>query len=73
MRKSDVIEYFGSQVAVARALGLTKGAVHLWKKIVPYGRAVQIEAVTNQALRVDPKFYPRYANHQERHSSASLS
>ena len=57
MLKADVIKHFGSQGATARALGLTKGAISQWPRIVPRGSAYQIEVVTHGKLRVDPDVY----------------
>lgn len=53
MKTKDVIEYFGSQVAVARALKIGKSAVNQWGKTVPLLRAYQVEKITNGALKVD--------------------
>ena len=57
MLKSDVIRHFGGQGAVARALGITRGAVWQWPEIVPRGSAYQIEVITAGELRVDPDTY----------------
>jgi len=59
MLKKAAVDHFGSQSALARALGITKGAVHLWGKVIPEGRAYQIESVTKRALRVDPQLYAK--------------
>lgn len=58
MLKSDVIEHFGSEAEVARALGVTRGAVWQWKDIIPRGSAYQIQIITRGKLRVDPTVYP---------------
>ena len=44
----QVVQHFGTQVAVARELGVSKVAVHHWIKAagVPALRAVQIEKLT---------------------------
>jgi DNA-binding transcriptional regulator YdaS (Cro superfamily) len=57
MLKSAVISHFGSAAAVARALGLTRGAVWQWPEIVPRSSAYHIEVVTGGQLRVDPSVY----------------
>jgi DNA-binding transcriptional regulator YdaS (Cro superfamily) len=43
-----VVAYFGSQSAMARALGVTRASVSCWiiNGIVPPARAIQIEKVT---------------------------
>jgi DNA-binding transcriptional regulator YdaS (Cro superfamily) len=58
MYKADAVRHFGSQIAVARALGITKGAVSLWGNVVPEGSAYKLESVTGGALKVDPTLYP---------------
>lgn len=70
MLKSDVIAYFKSQQAVARALGVTKSAVSLWKQVIPEGRAYQIESLTRRALRVDPEVYAKSSSHSPRGAAA---
>jgi DNA-binding transcriptional regulator YdaS (Cro superfamily) len=58
MLKDDVIAHFGSAVAVARALKITKGAVSQWPSIVPRGSAYQVQVITGGRLQVDPSDYP---------------
>ena len=55
MKKAEVIEYFGSQSAVAKQLGISRASVSKWGETVPVLRALQIEMVTNQALIADPQ------------------
>lgn len=57
MRKADAVEHFGSQRALAAALGITEQAVSLWDDLVPEGRAYQLESITGRKLRVDPASY----------------
>jgi hypothetical protein len=59
MLKTTVIAHFGTQTAVARALGITKGAISLWGDVIPEGRAYQVQAVTGGKLRVDAALYPK--------------
>ena len=58
MRKADVIEFFGSQAAVARALGIAAPSVAGWGDEVPELRQLQIEALTGGKLRADPSILP---------------
>lgn len=53
MKKADVVNYFGNEVKVAKALGITKGAVNQWSDRIPLARAYQIEKITKGALKVD--------------------
>lgn len=57
MRKVDAVEHFGSQRALAAALGITEQAVSLWSELVPEGRAYQLESITDGELKVDPASY----------------
>lgn len=57
MYKEDLIEYYGSQANIARALGITRQAVNLWDTIVPEGIAYKVESLTEQELKVDPRLY----------------
>lgn len=55
MRKSDLIDHFGTQAAAARALGRTKGAVGQWPEVLTARLQFEIEARTNGLLKVDPE------------------
>jgi len=52
MTKQDAVHHFGSQAALARALGIKKSAVSEWKDI-PLDRQCQIEIVSGGALIAD--------------------
>lgn len=58
MRTSDVIEHFGSQAAVARALKIKPPSVAGWGDVVPPFRQLQIEALTGGRLRADDSILP---------------
>lgn len=64
MKKSDVLQFFGSASAAAEALGITVSAVCQWGEIIPRGAAYTAQVVTNGGLRVDPAVYPpkKYKN-----------
>lgn len=51
MRKSEVIEHFGSVTAVAKALELTTQAVSMWPETVPRNRQWQIDVLTDGKLK----------------------
>jgi transcriptional repressor of cell division inhibition gene dicB len=58
MYKADVIAHFGgSQIAVARALGITKSAISQWRTIIPLTKAIKLQAVTGGALLLDMSVY----------------
>lgn len=55
MSPKQVIEFFGTQVATAEALGLAQSSVSGWVDAgeVPEVRQYQIELATNGQLRAD--------------------
>lgn len=58
MRKADVLAHFeDSPVAVARALGITRSAVHQWPEIVPLKSALRLRALSGGVLKVDMAVY----------------
>jgi hypothetical protein len=55
MTKDEAIAALGgTQAKLAAALGIYQGSVALWKTIPPL-RQLQIEALTNGALRAGPE------------------
>ena len=57
MNKSSVVEFYGSQRAVAVALMISDQAVSSWKEIIPEGAALKLEKLTNGALKHDALLY----------------
>lgn len=57
MRKIDAIKHFGSQVAIARELGLGKAAVSKWPEQVPRPWAAELHVRTDGGLHFDPDLY----------------
>ena len=54
MKTKSAVEYFGTKVAIADALGIKKSAVSQWGQNVPKGRAYQIEVLTGGKLKAAP-------------------
>lgn len=50
MLKKDVVAHFGTQEAVAQALGITRQAVQQWPDVVPRGRAYELQFLTKGKL-----------------------
>jgi len=73
MLKSVAIAHFGSRVALAKALGVTKGAVSLWGQVIPEGSAYKLESLTKGALRVDPQLYAKTSARTHPNTSAHSS
>lgn len=59
MLKADVERHFGTQLAIAEALGISVQAVSQWGEIIPEGRAYKLESLTGGVLKVDPSLYRR--------------
>lgn len=57
MTPSEAIEHFGSQVALANALGLTQPTVSGWVQggRIPRGRQFQIQVLTAGKLQPEPE------------------
>jgi len=54
MKKVDAVAYFGNESKLARALGITKGAVNQWGEIIPELRAVKLDTITKRKLKYEP-------------------
>lgn len=58
MRTSDVITHFGTQAAIARALGISQPSVCLWGEYPPDVRQLQIERIAPE-LKAEPECLAR--------------
>ena len=56
MNIQDLVDYFGSQSAIAKALGTSDQVVSAWKvkNRIPIGRQYEIQILTGGKLRADP-------------------
>ena len=56
----EAIDFYGSQAALARALEITPGAVHIWKLAgrLPRLRQFQLEVVTKGKLKAGAEQVP---------------
>lgn len=59
MRKSDVINHFGTQTEVTRVLGISKAFVSQWGETIPEKYALLLEKITGGKLVYDPQEYGR--------------
>lgn len=57
MNKSVVIKYFGGVCKVAKALELRHSSVSQWPDLIPKGAALELEKLTNGALKCDLSLY----------------
>lgn len=53
MKKVDALSHFGTQKALAEALGIAQAAVAQWGDQVPQRRAFEIERLTAGKLKAD--------------------
>jgi DNA-binding transcriptional regulator YdaS (Cro superfamily) len=61
VRYEDLIQHFGSQANVARALDVRQPSVWEWKKKgIPAKRQLQIERITSGALKAHPRVRNEY-------------
>lgn len=59
MLKKVVIEHFGSQHAVAKALHVSDSAVSQWREIIPERAALLIHQLTKGKLEYSKSFYKK--------------
>ncbi len=52
MKKSDAVAHYGTAAELARALGISRQAVHFWRDDVPELYQYKLQYLTNGALRV---------------------
>jgi hypothetical protein len=57
MQKETVIKHFGSAARVARALGVSRQAVHKWPDLIPELSALRLDRITEGKLRYDEDEY----------------
>jgi len=61
MNYSDLFDHFGSQGAIARAVGLSQPSVWEWQKNgVPEDRQLEFQKITGGALKADPAIIEKY-------------
>lgn len=59
MRKSQVLEHFKTQIAVAEALEISSAAVSKWPELIPELQAARLERLTEGKLQYDPDQYKK--------------
>lgn len=63
MKKQDAIEYFGTQQALAEAIGVSSAAIAQWGETVPPLRQLQIQQLTLGKLQASPDVFAPRAVH----------
>lgn len=59
MLKKDVIAYFNGVTRVANFLEISHAAVSSWSNIIPKGRALELDKLTNGELMYNPEYYKK--------------
>ncbi|HGA5699024.1 TPA: Cro/CI family transcriptional regulator [Salmonella enterica subsp. enterica serovar Birkenhead] len=73
MNKSEVIQYFGGVCKTAEALGLTHPSVSVWPEIIPKVAALELEKITNGALKCDLSVYKNRPRRNKRRPDPETS
>ncbi|EFQ8337995.1 hypothetical protein HZV21_005093 [Salmonella enterica] len=73
MNKSKVTQYFGGVCKTAEALGIRHSSVCQWSEIIPKGAALELEKITNGALKCDLSVYKNRPRKNKRRSSPGTS
>ncbi|MBZ1665042.1 Cro/CI family transcriptional regulator [Klebsiella pneumoniae] len=66
MYKSSVVDFFGSQRAASIALGVSDQAISQWSELIPKGAALELEKITNGALKCDLSLYREHPRKNKR-------
>lgn len=54
MTTDDAIKHYGTQVALARALGINQASVAGWREYPPKLRQLQLQQITKGRLKAEP-------------------
>lgn len=73
MNKSEVTQYFGGVCKTAEALGIRHSSVCQWRDIIPKGAALELEKITNGALKCDLSVYKSRPHGNKRRSTPTTS
>ena len=58
VKTNDAINFFGSESALAKALGIKPSSVYDWRDVVPDLRQLQLESLTHGELKADERLKP---------------
>lgn len=70
MTKTEAVKYYGSQRALAAAIGKTEGAVSQWKRI-PRGVQFELQVRTGGKLSVDQDYINEPFNQRIENNAAA--
>lgn len=66
MKTLHVIAHYGTQIAVADALGVSQASISKWGEFPPDNRQLQIERITLGALKAEPGCMDRVLGFKEK-------
>ncbi|EBL9222312.1 hypothetical protein DNS57_10835 [Salmonella enterica] len=75
MYKKNTLIFFGSQGAIKKIstiLGISHSAVSQWPEIIPKGAALELEKITNGALKCDLSVYKNRPRKNKRSPSTEV-
>lgn len=72
MDKSSVVDFYGSQREVAKAICISEQAVSQWSELIPKGAALELEKITKGALKCDLSVYKSRPRKNKRSSKAEV-
>ena len=55
MTTQDLVEHFGSKIAIAKALGIWHTTISSWGVYPPLGRQYELQVITNGKLKATAK------------------
>ncbi|EFE3785705.1 helix-turn-helix domain-containing protein [Escherichia coli] len=73
MIKISAIKFYGSQRAIAQSLGISEQAVSQWPELIPKGAALELEKLTDGALKCDLNLYKNRSRKNKRGAHPSLA
>lgn len=72
METQRVVDLYGTKAAIARALDISQVAVTRWGNVVPKGRALELERITNGELKCDLSLYKGQRRKNKRSPSTEV-
>jgi len=59
MKKKDVLIHYGTQVKLAKVLGISQASISNWNEIIPEKQAFRLEKITCGTLQYDSELYKK--------------
>ncbi|HAT1683134.1 TPA: hypothetical protein I8Y21_003856 [Klebsiella oxytoca] len=72
MNTQEAVDFFGTKAAIGRALDISQVAVTRWGDIIPKGAALELEKITNGALKCDLSVYKNRPRRNKRRPQSEV-